>query len=281
MSTTASFLPQRYTTHFQSMFAVADRPVVLHNSALMGLPVELRESIWEAVLAEDEPQIAYLERRVVARPNRKVYQPAMMRQTRRQIRSEAFPVYWKFNTFAFSISADLPNQVGQWQSHVVETGFRVMQSLRPPGRRAPLLETCWNVRLEFKMFQPDINAQNLSWQALRGLFQRSASERVATIDVRLVDALRMGKLELGFGGVLAEACTCWLRAYAEEWNDVEEEDDGDGDLQYRHRQTIAKLAMQVEDQLRTVWGYSRNQRSYSQTRVCEDCGKPTPKRSSG
>ncbi|KAK4901381.1 hypothetical protein LTR27_001939 [Elasticomyces elasticus] len=265
---------------------------MVHNSALMGLPVELRESIWEAVLAEHEPQIAYLERRVVARPNRKAYQPAMMRQTRRipgsppllhvnrQIRNEAFPVYWKSNTFAFSISADLPNQVGQWQSHVVETGFRVMQSLRPPGRRALLLETCWNVWLEFKMFQPDINAQNLSWQALHGLFQRSASERVATIDVRLVDALRMGKLELGFGGVLAEACTCWLRAYAKEWND-DEEDDGDGDFHYRHRQTIAKLTMQVEDQLRTVWGYSRNQRSYSQTRVCEDCGKPTPKRSSG
>ncbi|KAK5721340.1 hypothetical protein LTR17_014629 [Elasticomyces elasticus] len=249
--------------------------------SLMTLPVELRELVWEAALAEDEPLIAYLERRVVARPTRTAHQPTMMRQVRRipgsppllhvskQTRIEAFPIYWKSNTFAFSICADLPDQVGLWQSFVAQRGtHHTYMSTFPP--RPSIIETSWNVRLEFSMFRPDItapeiNADNFDWSYSP---LPEDPERVATIDVRLVDAAKEGRVEFIFGGVLAEACTCWPRAYAAKWSLADP----------NHSRTIARFAQHVEKELQDVWSYSDSMRGYSQTRQCKECGKPTPKR---
>ncbi|KAK3647738.1 hypothetical protein LTR56_007967 [Elasticomyces elasticus] len=251
----------------------------------MGLPAELRELVWLEALADDEPHIAYLERRVVARPNRAPNRPGMrsisgmlndnsvpssppLLHVSKPIRREAFPIYWKSNTFAFSLCHDIPNQVGLWQSHVARTGCAHTEWPRSlPLFRTSILNDFWNVRLEFSMFRPEESESQ--YPPTTRHHSAQDHNHVATIEIRLADAHRRGKLDLIFGGVLAEACTCWPRAYAEGWSLAGE----------FHHKTIARFAKKVERQLHDVWGYSGNAKTMSQTERCEDCGRLKPKRS--
>ncbi|KAK5721348.1 hypothetical protein LTR17_014637 [Elasticomyces elasticus] len=250
------------------------------TATLMGLPKELRDAIWEFALTEDEPVLPYLERRTIPRPDRKAYQTSIVRQMRRQppspplfhvdkrTRREAYPIYWRSNVFAFTLgsaSGETANkeQVDKWQRYVVPTGYRKTYT---DFNTRPYMEALWNVRLEFMMHEPDITLQHLREDRLRSYLMSAMNTpegllRPATIDVRLVGpGPGHRKLEVVFGGVAAEACTCWVR--------TEAEFTGAGGSY--NESTIAYFATQIERHLKEVWTCDP---SGTITQVCQTCGK--------
>ncbi|KAK5722773.1 hypothetical protein LTR15_006006 [Elasticomyces elasticus] len=257
------------------------------TATLMGLPKELRDAIWEFALTEDEPVLPYLERRTIPRPDRKAYQTSIVRQMRRQppspalfhvdkrTRREAYPIYWRSNVFAFTLSdawkeTANKDQVDRWQGYVIPTGFQLSFIPGQPGfDTRPQMEVLWTVRLEFMMHEPDLSLEYTRPDRMRRWYMNAEHtpegvSRPASIDVRLVGPDQRRKhFQLVFGGVLANSCTCLIRAEAEKRV-------ARGGY---HETTIAYFASQVEKQWREVWIFSSSHNEGSIAWVCKACGK--------
>ncbi|KAK5707052.1 hypothetical protein LTR17_021042 [Elasticomyces elasticus] len=262
------------------------------TATLMGVPKELRDAIWEFALSKDESVLPYLERRTIARPDRKPYQMGIVRQLRRQppspplfhvdkrTRKEAYPIYWRSNIFAFALGSDWNDktvnmdQVRKWQTYATPTGFFYTYGQEGMDKR-PMLEVLWTVRLEFMMHQPNIKLNHMRpWDFRRYTLNAETTPegllRPASIDVRLAaGGSWLNKAELVFSGVLAEACTCWVRAEADNLSTM------------RAESRIAYFAGQVEQHLKEFWAYPNPTATI--TRVCQGCGKleVTPRNPTG
>ena len=185
--------------------------MVSNPASLTGLPVELRELIWQAVVVDPEPLTAYISNRTFRVPECSITadptvdylndKPGQLvrqiktfpeypelRRVSRSVRQEVLTVFFRDNIFAFCLDRkDGVNEVFEWMA------TRMRKSVRPSiSVRYALL---WTVRLEF-----------------HEVSEERGRERGA-IDIKLDTPAARVALTYSMGAV--EKCHCKLAELAE------------------------------------------------------------------